>query len=1132
MTQVVRAEGAGSIAVGRDAINSIFVTGGVNQFFVGQYERLADAYLSTSSLYRELALDDFVGRDWLVRELDRFVAERDRGYLVVEAEAGMGKTAFMAWLARERRYVHHFVRLMPDPDDIGVALRSLAAQLIRAWDVQELAVGGVLPPNASRPDFFEDLLEAVARRRDATKPGEPIVVTVDGLNETTPRTGQNPLALPADVPPGVYFVVSQRTVHVPFVTVAPRGVAGIRADSTENLDDMRAFLRRVSSRPDLQGRLREAGLATDAFVERLVDRSSGVWLVIRYVLAELRGGSRRADELESLPAGLWQYYATFWRSWQQQHGDDWATVDLPLLVTLTAAQEPATVEFLCALAGIADVDRAYELLGDPWRPFLRVSEDAEERYSAFHASLSEFVAGEVDATTLASAERSFVRRLGEAHRAAHRRIAERYLSAWGGLDAGLPALREDGTAMDGGYGMRQLVSHLVRAGDDDVLHRLLALEWEKRNVWYEPHRRAHAFAAYAVDVERAWARARANDSLPLSFRYALMASSVNSVAGNVPADLLRLLVERSRLSPGEAAALAHDVPDARARAEALIGLAPLVPATERDDLLRNALASVQAVPDGYWRAGELARLIAVLGPEHADDVHLVAEGIRDEQLRETLLWLQARHLGSAAEPPAWTDPTSPDPLRFLDQYRQRTGHLATLLDPGRLTPPVGVKDLLTYTEFLVRDPRARAEVLTASYDIVSPEQQDDLLRAALDISMLVEDQQAGAAAFVGVSTALASLGHWTEARDVVALVTDGELRSQALFTLAQTAPAEERAEVVTRALTALSAISNPSSRARMLLRHAPALRAMGIVPQIEGVDERWRPTVAVATGEVLDAAAVDRATGDLEPDALAWFLTYAVPHLPIEAAGSVAAAVESLEDDELRERVKAALGDDRIGDGYWRMQAKIATAAAQVEAPTWRAHALASSGDVAAAVRIAETQTDPATQAAVWLRLPAGVAGRDALDEARRAAAAVEDPGVRPRLDIAVATAFAEAGRVAEALAVAGSLDTTVRGVALLAVAPWVGTADLEAALAVAATIGDLALRAQFLAQLTPAVIASGSGWAQGHVHEILRLLAQGTRRELLEAMTRLLPAVDAIAGPQALKDMTESMTAAYRWWP
>src|SRR5205085_10246988 len=100
-----------------------------------------------------------------------------------------------------------------------------------------------------------------------------------------------------------------------------------------------------------------------------------------------------------------------------------------------------------------DVDRAAELLGDPWRPFLQVTEEEEERYTPFHDSLREFVAGDVDLENLASAERGFVRRLAEAQRDAHGRIAQRYLSAWGGLDAGLPALRQEAVAMDGGYGV-------------------------------------------------------------------------------------------------------------------------------------------------------------------------------------------------------------------------------------------------------------------------------------------------------------------------------------------------------------------------------------------------------------------------------------------------------------------------------------------------------------------------------------------------------------------------------------------------------------------------------------------------------------------------------------------------------
>ncbi len=180
---VVRAEGSGSIAVGGDAINSIFVTGGVNQFFVGRYERLADAYIDVGPLYRELHIEDFTGRAWLVAAIDEFVTSNDRGYLILEAEAGLGKTAFMAWVSKQRGYVHHFVRLMADPDDVGAALRNLSAQLIRAWDLTNQAVGGILPPAASRPEFFEEILYEAANKRDATKPEEPY-----GSPRRAPRT--------------------------------------------------------------------------------------------------------------------------------------------------------------------------------------------------------------------------------------------------------------------------------------------------------------------------------------------------------------------------------------------------------------------------------------------------------------------------------------------------------------------------------------------------------------------------------------------------------------------------------------------------------------------------------------------------------------------------------------------------------------------------------------------------------------------------------------------------------------------------------------------------------------------------------------------------------------------------------
>src|SRR6185369_11076840 len=220
-TGIVSTGAERGIAVGRDAIGSLLVTGDNNTFFVGQYARLQDAYLSPALLDLELQLDRFAGRGWLVRAIDEALSRMDRGYVVLEADAGMGKSTFLAWLAQRRGYAHHFVRLMPDPADIAVALRNLSAQLIRAWDLDTLAGGGVLPPAADRPDFFHEVLAAAAERRDALRPGEPIVIVVDGLNETVAPAGQNPLGLPRALPPGVYLLVSQRPVHVPLRLSVP-----------------------------------------------------------------------------------------------------------------------------------------------------------------------------------------------------------------------------------------------------------------------------------------------------------------------------------------------------------------------------------------------------------------------------------------------------------------------------------------------------------------------------------------------------------------------------------------------------------------------------------------------------------------------------------------------------------------------------------------------------------------------------------------------------------------------------------------------------------------------------------------------------------------------------------------------
>ena len=567
----VEASGERGIAIGRDAIHSIFATGDHNQFFVGDYQRLADAYLHPWPVFERVKLDRFTGRKWIEERVNAFLRENDHGVFVLEAEAGLGKTAFLAHLARERDYIHHFVELARGLDGVAPGLKSLAAQLVRAWVLNSNTAEAVLPGSAARPEFLQNLLKEAADRRDRTRPGEPIVLVVDALDEAGTPSGQNVLGLPRILPRGVYLVVSHRPVDVTLFVEGPRHVEPLKAEDQKNLADMRAFLEKALTWPGILKALGEGRISESQFVETLLEKSLGVWIYLHYVVAEIEAGRRSPLKLEELPRDLWQYYADYWKRWREAHGQTWDSVDLPLLTTLAAAQDSLTLDALLALAGIdrkPDVSgRIGDVLDFEWIPYLAVSTAGPQlpcSYRFYHASLRDFFSGAIDRSNLTDAESKRVQRFAEATKQAHARIADFYIHPWSGWVASLPALRAiDPTRLDSmdRYGLRHLVAHLEAAGREDDLHRLMRLEWSGHqgeqmrarfeNTWYSMHERVGDTLGYLNDVDRAWQLAerayagrQSFSAIGLQCRYALIVTSLRSLAGNILPALLAALVEK------------------------------------------------------------------------------------------------------------------------------------------------------------------------------------------------------------------------------------------------------------------------------------------------------------------------------------------------------------------------------------------------------------------------------------------------------------------------------------------------------------------------------------------------------------------------------------------------------------
>ncbi len=503
-----------------------------------------------------------VGRRWLATLADDFIAANSRGYIALEANAGLGKTAFAAWLAATRGYPHHFTTGAADRRSGPVALRSLSAQLIARYRLTEFSTAGHLFRDLGSESTFQRVLRAAAAA--AAGRAEKVVLVIDGLDEAEAQPGALPLGLPAALPDNVIVIVTART-GTDLPVSGPCEIMRIEATAADNVTDLREYVGRGLQDLD---RFPEE-LAVGPVAKRLAARSGGVWAYAVLVLAEIAEGRRRPDDLDSLPADLAAYYTQNMLRLRHDR-DGWYAVTLPALASLAAAAEPVSMRLLARLAD-ADDARISGLLAGELRPFCDVAvRETGPRYRLHHASFREFLAG--DSLAGAAGGDGLRAELREAVRRAHERIADRYLRAWGGLTAGLPALASAPSLAldDDGYGLRYLCYNLESAGRSDDLHRLLACETppseaggRARNVWQLTHERCGTIDGYLADVARARRLSeeltdleieagRPAGSIGREVRYALITASVATQANNVPVELMRALLAYRPWTPRQA----------------------------------------------------------------------------------------------------------------------------------------------------------------------------------------------------------------------------------------------------------------------------------------------------------------------------------------------------------------------------------------------------------------------------------------------------------------------------------------------------------------------------------------------------------------------------------------------------
>jgi len=337
-------------------------------------------------------IKDFTGRKFVFEAINEFLRTNRKGYFVLEAEPGVGKSAIMAAcvVMLKRRCITHF---NSQPDGIVSAetfLENACTQLIEGFGLKDKYPR--LPENALKNNnFLGDLLKEVSANSSSDK---KLIFVVDALDEVdwkAQTSGSNVSYLPNDLPDNVYFIVSKRPEFLTMPT-ANKTVFDLMQYGGESLEDVKAYLAKRTERSELiQDWIKGRNLQREQFVTAVAEKSEKKFIYLRHVLDEIEGGTYNDVNLNDLPAGLEEYYQKHWGQMMGREDDPLLELKVRIIYFLSQAEEPVSGRWLAKSAREKNVIKVQQVLGK-WNSFLRQEKVGKEtRYTIYHSSFRQFL---------------------------------------------------------------------------------------------------------------------------------------------------------------------------------------------------------------------------------------------------------------------------------------------------------------------------------------------------------------------------------------------------------------------------------------------------------------------------------------------------------------------------------------------------------------------------------------------------------------------------------------------------------------------------------------------------------------------------------------------------------------------
>lgn len=351
-------------------------------------KRLEEALSLPASVppqYRSLT-DHFVGRENVFTAVNEFMQANKSGIFTLVGDPGEGKSTICAELALRTGCLAYFNSQAEASNDARRCVQSIADQVQRRYDHLELPPAASYEASAdSWYSLFQSALSSEVRGR--------VLVTIDALDEVSHHGGmrdRNILALPANLPNGIFLILSRRRVRTSLVNRAAQRTFDLVDHRDASRHDVKDYITRAISRLALQAWIHSQSLSEDEFIAGLVEKSQLNFMYLHYVLPEISSGAYSDISMDQLPDGLRAYYESHWRRMGMAESP-LPKAKIRIIYALAVMRRPVTRTLL---ADVLEEDPvAVQGVIDEWEQFFhkKGGGSGESQYSIYHTSFLDFL---------------------------------------------------------------------------------------------------------------------------------------------------------------------------------------------------------------------------------------------------------------------------------------------------------------------------------------------------------------------------------------------------------------------------------------------------------------------------------------------------------------------------------------------------------------------------------------------------------------------------------------------------------------------------------------------------------------------------------------------------------------------